>query len=377
MMCACDEVFGKSCLPHQIGRAHADGIAEYLPVTIGFVPGICADCRGVSEEPHPMAESYGRSSKIARFYWREIERESLSRFDKWAKSQGFIGWMQATSQHMPVWKEIGRQVLTEMKAFHEKTPKYSFKEDSQDVVTRRFNVEIVALQGVHVAAPTGLTILDGAEACAPEEFAARYFRKRGYETLFLESVPFHVLFGVFMWMLIGDPDDSLAQPSWFGDRNAFENKEPGPTLWTTLPQDFGSPRYATRRADAIDKHFEFIAGGKGQLREIFDYWVEPSEGLRHYLWAHRQADVERARMVLDALSPDVIILILRFLVGDYWGRYLGWPDLLCHEEGSYFFAEVKSSKDKLSQQQKRWITLNAGNLGLPFKLVKIHRATSA
>jgi hypothetical protein len=95
MLCAFDEEFGKRCLPHQIERAQEYGTTDqFTPVTLGFVRGVCNACRGVVEEPHPMAKSYGRSSKIARFYWRELARETLSRFDMWAKSQGFAGWMQ-------------------------------------------------------------------------------------------------------------------------------------------------------------------------------------------------------------------------------------------------------------------------------------------
>lgn len=38
-----------------------------------------------------------------------------------------------------------------------------------------------------------------------------------------------------------------------------------------------------------------------------------------------------------------------------------------------FFAEVKFSKDKLSEDQKQWIKRNYEYLFLPFKLIKIHK----
>jgi hypothetical protein len=72
----------------------------------------------------------------------------------------------------------------------------------------------------------------------------------------------------------------------------------------------------------------------------------------------------------------VIVRILRYLVGDYWGLFTGWPDLLVHKDGAFFFAEVKASKDRLSKEQKRWIADNATELRLPFKLVKIHRVAT-
>ena len=58
---------------------------------------------------------------------------------------------------------------------------------------------------------------------------------------------------------------------------------------------------------------------------------------------------------------------------DYWGRYLGWPDLLIYRGAEYRMVEVKSSSDKLSDDQKRWIRDNHEILKLPFKLVKLRK----
>ena len=87
--------------------------------------------------------------------------------------------------------------------------------------------------------------------------------------------------------------------------------------------------------------------------------------------------MENARTIAEVLTPEAVLRILRYLVGSYWGRYLGWPDLLVYKEDHFFFAEIKASKDKLSAEQKRWIADNSSDLELPFKLVKIHRSARA
>ncbi len=61
---------------------------------------------------------------------------------------------------------------------------------------------------------------------------------------------------------------------------------------------------------------------------LFDYWRPMSSDLRQYLWAHRDSEVARARRLIEMLSPSQVVSILRYLVADYWGHYLGWPDLL-------------------------------------------------
>ena len=62
----------------------------------------------------------------------------------------------------------------------------------------RWQVDIVDLTGSYVRNPgiKSATIFDGAEPCRVEEFAARYFRRSGFDATFVESEPFKVLFGV-------------------------------------------------------------------------------------------------------------------------------------------------------------------------------------
>jgi hypothetical protein len=207
----------------------------------------------------------------------------------------------------------------------------------------------------------------------PEEFVAEEFQRQGYEVLFTESVPFHALFGVMMWLLIQDLDDPRVQIVMFGDRIAFEEGWKGDLVYAALPDDFGSPGYPVRRENAIREHLASVATTKEELLCTFDYWVEPSASFRQYLWAHRPSDVETARTILTVLPGGCIVQILEYLVGDYWGRYCGRPDLLIHRDQDFCFIEVKSSKDKLSEDQKHWIQGNAEHLGLPFKVVKVHR----
>ena len=201
----------------------------------------------------------------------------------------------------------------------------------------------------------------------------RIYEAEGWSVMPLESLPFHALFSVMMWLLIQDATDPKVRMVGFGDRAVYETGEKPPTIWTLLPDDIGSKSYGTRRQDAIERHLENLPPDKDGLLWIFDYWRPDSANLRQYLWAHRESDADRARRLVEILAPDQILSILRYLAGDYWGRYLGWPDLLLYRDGEILLLEVKSSNDHLSQAQKHWIGDNHDRLGLPFKLVKIHR----
>ncbi len=372
MMCACDEAIGRRFLSHQLRAGSELETRERVPVTAGFQPNICRECRGLSPEAHPVAEIYGRSSKIKRYYWREIAFRGMELMAQWAEAQGLSEIDQGTLR-----QRAEEQALEEIKALHASAPKYKFESEPQEKILRECGVNIIELDATYVRGTTAkkAQLLDGETVVEVEAFAARYFQRLGYCVFALESRPFHVLFGTFMWLLIQDPADPLNRLVGFGDRKAFEMNRQSEPIWTFLPQDFGAPGYGKRRASFIDEHLASTQmEEREELQWLFDYWLNPSENFRQYLWAYRQEDVETARRLIEVLPGPLFPKLLRYLVEDYWGRYLGWPDLFAHKGSDYLFVEVKSSGDKLSEDQRRWIKDNHSRLKLPFALVKIRKA---
>ena len=376
-MCACDEEFGRRYLPHQISEAKDIQTRERIQVTLGFQPMICDTCRGLPEKACPKKPTYGSTTKVVRYYWREIAMSTIERFAHRLQQDGYTGdCVLASVTHKNEYEECRRQAIDEVKKLHARSPKYVYEGRSQSGVIDDYGVPVIPLDAIYHVGPNDRPRLQlGNELLTPEQFAAKDFERQGFDVLFTESRPFHVLFGVMMWMLIQDPADPRIQMAMFGERSAYDSGQQGKEIHALLPEDFGSPGYAVRRADAICDHLAFLTKAKDELLWLFDYWVEPSASLRQYLWAHRPQDVAIARTILSVLPCDTIVQILACLVGDYWGRYCGWPDLLAHKPGEFIFAEVKSSKDKLSEDQKNWIQSNAEHLRLPFKIVKIHKKT--
>jgi hypothetical protein len=377
MMCACDEELGRRFLPHQLREAVVLDTQQRLPVTLGFQQGICNRCRGLPEEAHPVAQIYGRTSKIARYYWREIAFEKMRRFEAWAQAHGLGDVTPLETEHRAVSAAIEKEVMQDIRSLHERSPKYQFKEESQGETIAKNHVEVVNLRAAYVKHEgRKALVLDGETPSSVEELVSRQYEREGYSVLKTESVPFHAIFGVFLCLLIEDPFDPKGRMVFFGERGAAEERREGEQIWISLPEDFGTPSYARRRSGAIDEHFASML--KGDTRELlwaFDYWkTSHSKRLREYLWAHRVEDVRVAREIVCIIGADTVRLILRYLLAHYWKRFCGWPDLLVHRKSDYFFAEVKSSGDELSEDQKTWIRGNHNELRLPFKLVKVHRA---
>jgi hypothetical protein len=239
--------------------------------------------------------------------------------------------------------------------------------------TDTWQVEIVDLTGIYVrkAGMKSAAILDGVEPCRVEEFAARHFRRSGFEATFLESEPFGVLFGVYLWSVIQDRGDRQVRTVGIMAHPGYAHGESSEVIWIPLPSDFGTPAYSRRRAKALTKHLSAIAETRVELLRLFDSWLAPSAGLREYLGAHRRESIETARKLIELIAPAVLKTMLGYLILHYWGHRSGWPDLLVYRPDQWFLAEIKSWRDKLNENQKRWIEDNHRYLHLPFKLVQV------
>lgn len=372
-MCACDEDVGRRFLPHQLGFGTELESQRPVKVTLGFQPKICRECRGHEPIVHPKAEIYGMTSKIRRYYWREIFMETSRRFANWASSKGYSDLQLARRENQKEYQQIESEALEHIKKLHQDNPKYEYEEKSQSQVISEHDVEVIELKGQYTHAEDGsLFIENDGELLSPEKFVISFFQEAGYSSMFMESIPIHVLFGVLMWPLIQDPNDTELQPRSFGrrDPNASGGSQ---VVNTLLPPDFGALGYFIRRKRAIEKHLEELPRDREHLLQTFDYELPHSEDLRQYLWAHESEKIQIARKLLGIFSPSEVVTILTYLVTDYWRRYVGWPDLLVFTEEQHMFVEVKSSNDRLSEDQKRWIEDNSRYLQFPFKLVKIHK----
>jgi hypothetical protein len=370
MMCACDESIGKIHLSHQLDRGVVLETQERVPVTAGFQPKICRECRGLTPDAHPVASIPGRTSKIKRYYWRELAFREMELYEQWKKTpEGQAG---AVGSRFEV-PHLGEQALAEMKYLHATAPKYVFGGVSQQQILERFEVKILDLKADYVEGGTGRAQIsvDG-QQMSVEAYTCRHLEGLGYRALICESRPFHALVATLLGRLIQDPSDPKLRLTGVGDRTAVVGS-PRP-MWWMHPEDFGTPGYGERRKEDIEKYLsEVLPSSRKGLRSFFEECFEETQRLRTYLWAEADETVATAKRLLEILAPETVKAILQYLVDSYWVNYTGWPDLFVERDEDWFFAEVKSSHDKLSDDQKHWIEENAGRLRLPFKLIKIHR----
>ena len=377
MMCDCDKNIGTRYLSHQLSTGTVLETQEDVIVTLGFQPNICRECRGLTPKAFPTSETFGRTSKIKRYYWREVHFKGLELFSELSPDENIDPIFSTSPEIKALYKKAQQQALAEIKKLHEKSPKYSYSEKSQQEVFEEYKVPVIDLYATFIKNPVTKKVgvfLDETSVSV-EEFVQDHFAKEGFESLHIESRPFHILFGVFMWLLIQDPSDPKNRMVGFGERSAFEKDGSKHPIYTSLPDDFGTAGYFKRREKTINNHLASLITSAEEFEWLFNYWLEYSYGLRQYLWAHQVEDIKKAQKVISILPNQIVVNILTYLVENYWGHYLGWPDLLVYNKDQFFFVEVKSSGDRLSEDQKNWIMDNHSILNLPFELVKVHKAS--
>ena len=262
MMCACDQEVGERCLSHQLGYATESTTQDRIRVTSGFQQGICSECRGLPADVAPAAAIHGRTSKIKRYYWREIMFRQLVLLQNWYDAGG--------PEHGPefdtAFERFGREALEDIKQLHAATPKYEYNEPSAAQIIEKHGVDVVQIPAVHKQR-TGerIAIEDGTELLTPEDYVLRHYQRRGYNGLKVESTPFHVLFGTLLYPVLSDPRDPKQRQVSFA-REATPEFADG--LVTMLqPHDFGTSGYARRRALEIDRHLASEELGPRRNRE--------------------------------------------------------------------------------------------------------------
>ncbi|KMQ51960.1 hypothetical protein CHISP_1215 [Chitinispirillum alkaliphilum] len=373
MMCSCDKEHGERFLPYQLHFGTWYGSREKVAVTLGFQHNTCPECRGEKPEAAPKAPVHGATSKIVRYYWREIFFETTRRF---YDSHPEINPNSFSEFSFPEERKlIEKQVIEKIKKVHEISPKYHYNELSQSEVISQTNTEVILVKAEHIKNEgKKVGIQDGNDIVTVEEFASRYFKNLGFSVMHVESVPFHVLFGVFMFLVIQDVGDEKGRLVQFGSRNDFDSdrSEEG-RISTILPDDFGSKLYYERQRELISRHIDKL----DDLEWLFDYWLGHSSGLRQYLWAHRDSDVAKAKEVMRVLGLENLKKVLHYLSMDYWKNFCGWPDLLIHNDCEIRFVEVKSKNDKLSEDQKNWFLGNHAHMGFNATIFKVQQSKKA
>ncbi len=369
-MCSCEEDVARFYVPHQLDKGCNLETQERIPVTLGFVDNICDSCRGNKKKPFPKAPMMGATSKIRRYYWKEILYIKIRKTIEFAKNNNCDSYDAVLKKYPEKIEQFENEALNEIKELHAKHPLYEYEDISQQEIIEKYNIDMIEFEANYIKSEEKKVIIEYKnEKYNVEEFIRRKYEEKGFKTLILESIPFHVLFATIFNNIIQNIDDEKVRRTSFGDREYR-----GIMISALLPSDFGTSGYYKRKREIIDNFLKKFTSKELLIEEFTQNLNNPiSENLRQYLWAIDIEKIEIARKLLDIIDHNIMKNILLYLIKDYWKNYCGWPDLICYTDEKVLFVEVKSSTDKLSEDQKNWIEGNYKELSIDFEIAKVIR----
>jgi len=374
LICDCESTKSVRLVPDQARTAGGPGF-QRVPVH-GFAHGICHHCRGITLPPAPRAALKNQKGKVQRYYWREIRRQTFETLAAWLDERDLSLTMGEMRKQFPdVVTECKRDALEFWKNVHSRAPRYDTVERDQESFLRDVPVPTVELRAPYEVRPAGnnrpLGRFRGAhgQLVSAEQLACEHYESEGWEVHDCERRLINALCGVFLSPVYQDPTDPRLITGMRGSTDPQRELSEPRVVHVTFPDDFGTPANYERRKGAYISRLDTLMSSANLVRE-FESLIQPSIGMREYLAVH-EAELGLVRRALSVISQPTLCGMLDWAVRDFWSRRRGWPDLFLLRAGQYRFAEVKSRKDRLSQEQIAWFEWAHGVGALACEIVKV------
>ncbi|CAH8302368.1 unnamed protein product [Eruca vesicaria subsp. sativa] len=185
------------------------------------------------------------------------------------------------------------------------------------------------------------------EQCGVEQLALQYYNGEGgggWQGIHTESSIWLTIFALLLWDIL------------FSDvAGVFQ------TRFQTSPLDLETESFYLTRKEAIESQLEKVANGMAEEILIISYETHRGTACRGVAW--ERFSLEELRAAVACVGGNCVASLCRYLAQDYRSWCSGMPDLLLWRfkengyEGEAKLVEVKSEKDRLSEQQRAWLLL--------------------
>ncbi|XP_018447768.1 fanconi-associated nuclease 1 homolog [Raphanus sativus] len=184
------------------------------------------------------------------------------------------------------------------------------------------------------------------EQCGVEKLALQYYNGKGggWQGMHTESSIWLTIFGLLMWDILFSDVPGVFQ-----------------TRFQTAPLDLDTESFYLTRKEAIESQLEKVANGMAEEILIISYETHRGTACRGVAW--ERFSLEELRAAVACVGGKCVASLCRYLAQDYRSWCSGMPDLLLWRfkengyEGEAKLVEVKSEKDRLSEQQRAWLLL--------------------
>lgn len=221
-------------------------------------------------------------------------------------------------------------------------------------------------------------LINGSEHFA-EEAAMLYYESLGYKAIWTENVFWWELMSLLFWDVIFAKIRGAVSVISDGvqieidvDDERFEQLFAQTIQMNGMPVDFFTSEFSVRRQNLI----------KNKVQEILHSDIEQklNESYRNNygktcrpIDAWNKYKIDELLIPIKRIDKEKIIKILERLILNFNDNRTGLPDLIVYNDNDFFFSEVKSENDKISEKQNDWHGFLSETLGVKVEICLINR----
>ena len=181
-----------------------------------------------------------------------------------------------------------------------------------------------------------------------EELAMKYYENMGYHALWTENYYWWFLMALIFWDEIFAPIKGVFNPMPLYSR------------MNDIPNDFFKPEFYQKRKNLINNRLMKLQNSdltseiSQSYNENYGKCCRPIEDWNRY-------NLNELLIPSRIMDKNAFLGILTRLITNFINKRSGLPDLIVFNDDQLFFSEVKSEKDKISDNQREWHQFLAEN----------------
>ncbi|WP_160691665.1 CFI-box-CTERM domain-containing protein [Clostridium sp. C2-6-12] len=195
-----------------------------------------------------------------------------------------------------------------------------------------------------------------------EETAIHYYNEAGYKGIWSENGYWWFLLGLLFWDVIFAKVNGavIINADKFGERiyvGSPQYDEMFKIFIETngMPADYFTPDFYRNREALINNRIKELKCSDIQKELEKSYKKNYGKYFR-MIENWNKFSLNELKIVFNMLTTEKVLNILERIIKNITENRAGLPDLIVYNDKEFFLSEVKSEKDKLSEQQKEWIS---------------------
>lgn len=211
-----------------------------------------------------------------------------------------------------------------------------------------------------------------------EEAAINHYESLGYKALWTENIYWWTVMSLFFWdvifaktigavsVIIGGVQTELDP----GDEK-FEQLFNQTIQINGMPTDFFTSEFYERRKSIINnkikelQHSNLEQNISESYKKNYGKNCRPIEDWDKY-------NIDELLISVQRIEKEKLIKIFERLITNFKDNRSGLPDLIVYNDRDFFFSEVKSEKDRISEKQSDWNSFLSTSLGFKVEIFLIN-----